>query len=133
MISFATLGQSRVIVSQAERARYIVICINPAFTKMIDGTEKPKIPLNFAKHAAQYNKFCCKTSRKIEFISVQARGGLIQSRGAYNQVYFSFCLLSNGGSIFTAITCISHVPSLLKSKFQKDYEQEETICEHFRF
>ena len=31
----------------------IVICINPAFTKMIDGTEKPKIPLKFAIHAAQ--------------------------------------------------------------------------------
>ena len=61
MISFATLEQSRVILSQAGRARYIVICINPAFTKMIDGTEKPKIPLNFAKYAARYNKFCCKT------------------------------------------------------------------------
>ena len=73
-----------------------------------------------------------KMSRKVEFISVQARGGLIQSRGAYNQVYFSFCLLSNRGSIFTAVTCISHVPSLLKSKFQKDYQQE-IICEHFCF
>ena len=31
----------------------IVICINPAFTKMIDRTEKPKIPLKFAIHAAQ--------------------------------------------------------------------------------
>ena len=37
-------SQSRVVLSQAGRARYIVICINPAFTKMIDGTEKPKIP-----------------------------------------------------------------------------------------
>ena len=35
---------SRVILRKAGRARYIVICINPAFTKMIDGTEKPKIP-----------------------------------------------------------------------------------------
>ena len=39
----------------------IVICINPAFTKMIDGTEKPKIPLNFAIHAARYNEFRCKS------------------------------------------------------------------------
>ena len=26
---------------------------------MIDGTEKPKIPSLFAKHAAQYNQFGC--------------------------------------------------------------------------
>ena len=26
---------------------------------MIDGTEKPKIPSTFAKHAAQYNEFRC--------------------------------------------------------------------------
>ena len=47
-ISFAILKQSRVILSKAGRARYIVICINPAFTKMIDRTEKPKIPSKFA-------------------------------------------------------------------------------------
>ena len=45
-ISFAVLEQSRVILSQAGRARYIVICINPTFTKMIDGTEKPKYLLS---------------------------------------------------------------------------------------
>ena len=43
------LEQSRVILSQAGRARYIVICINPAFTKIIDRTEKTKIPSKFAK------------------------------------------------------------------------------------
>ena len=58
-ISFAILEQSRVILSQAGRARYIVICINPAFTKMIDRTEKPKIPSKFAKRGAQYNEFRC--------------------------------------------------------------------------
>ena len=43
MISFATLEQSRVILSQAGRPHlYIVICINAAFTKMIDGTGDPK-------------------------------------------------------------------------------------------
>ena len=42
MISFAILEQSRVILSQAGQARYTVICVNPAFTKMIDGTEKLK-------------------------------------------------------------------------------------------
>ena len=31
--------------------------INPAFTKMIDGTEKPKIPSKFSKRAARYNEF----------------------------------------------------------------------------
>ena len=31
-----------------------------AFTKMIDWTEKPKIPSKFAICAVQYNKFCCK-------------------------------------------------------------------------
>ena len=59
-ISFAILEQSRVILSQAGRGRYIVICFNPTFTKMIDGTEKPKIPSKFAIRTAQYNKFCRK-------------------------------------------------------------------------
>ena len=54
-ISFAILEQYRVILSQTGPARYIVICINPAFTKMIDGTEKPKIPSKSAKRAARYN------------------------------------------------------------------------------
>ena len=45
-ISFAILGQSGVILSfvfagQARRVLCIVICINSAPTKMIDGTEKP--------------------------------------------------------------------------------------------
>ena len=58
---FAVLEQSRVILSQAARARYIVISTNPAFTKMIDGTEKPKIPSKFAKRAMWYNEFRCNT------------------------------------------------------------------------
>ena len=45
MISFAILEQYRVILSQAGRTCYIVICINLAFAKMIVGTEKPKIRL----------------------------------------------------------------------------------------
>ena len=45
-ISFAIPEQSKVILSfvfagQAERARCIVICINPTHTQMIDVTEKP--------------------------------------------------------------------------------------------
>ena len=47
-------------LSQAGRTCYIVICINLAFAKMIDGTEKPKIRFKFAKRAAQYNKLPCK-------------------------------------------------------------------------
>ena len=47
--SFAILEQSRVIGGQAGRARYIVICINPTPTQIIDGTEKPKIPLTVWK------------------------------------------------------------------------------------
>ena len=39
-------------LSQVGRARYIVICINPTFTTMIDGTKKTKIPLKFAIRAA---------------------------------------------------------------------------------
>ena len=42
--------RSRVILSQAGRTRYIVI-----FIKMIDATEKPKIPSKFATLAARYN------------------------------------------------------------------------------
>ena len=36
---------------QAGRARYNVICINPAFTKVIDGTKKTKISSKFAIRA----------------------------------------------------------------------------------
>ena len=39
---------------QAGRARYNVICINPAFTKVIDGTKKPKISSKFAIRAGWY-------------------------------------------------------------------------------
>ena len=54
--SFSILEQCRVILSRTGRVRYIVICINPAFTEMIDRTEKPK----FAMHTAWYNEFHCK-------------------------------------------------------------------------
>ena len=63
VITSAILEQSRVILSKARRVWYIIICINPAFTKMIDGTEKPKIPFKFAKRAAQYNEFRCKSGQ----------------------------------------------------------------------
>ena len=55
--TFAILEQSRVILSQVGRAHYTVIYVNPAFTKMIDGTEIPKIPLKFAKRTVRYNEF----------------------------------------------------------------------------
>ena len=75
-ISFAILEQSRVILSQAGRERYIMICINPAFTKMIDGTEKPKIPSKFAIRAARYDEFRCNINSskaggpQIDFVTV---------------------------------------------------------------
>ena len=47
---------------QAGRARYNVICINPAFTKVIDGTKKPKISSKFAIRAGWYNEFHCNMS-----------------------------------------------------------------------
>ena len=47
------------VLSWAEQARYIVICINPAFTKTVDRTDKPKIPSKFAIRTAQYNEFRC--------------------------------------------------------------------------
>ena len=53
------------ILSQAGRTRYIAIGINPASTKMIDGTEKPKIPTKFAKRAARYNEFRCNNGFQI--------------------------------------------------------------------
>ena len=40
--------------------RFWSVLFVSAFTKMIDWTEKPKIPLKFATCAVQYNKFCCK-------------------------------------------------------------------------
>ena len=66
-ISFAILEQSKVILSKAGRTRYIVICINPAFTKMIDGTGEPKIPSKFAKGAARYNEFRCNLSASFSY------------------------------------------------------------------
>ena len=36
-----------------------ITCINPAFTKTVDRTDKPKIPLKFAIRTAQYNEFRC--------------------------------------------------------------------------
>ena len=56
-ISFVVLEQSTVILSfvfegQAGRVRCIMICINPAPTKMIDATEKP-----IRKRPARYNEF----------------------------------------------------------------------------
>ena len=53
------LNSLEVIFSQAGITRCIVIFINPAFTKMIDGTEKPKTPLKFAIRAARNNEFRC--------------------------------------------------------------------------
>ena len=55
--SFAILEQSRVIAGQAGRARCIVIYVNSTPTQMIDGREKPKIPLKFGKRAGRYNEF----------------------------------------------------------------------------
>ena len=62
-----------VILSQAGRARYIVICINPASTKMIDGTEKPKIPSKFAIRAARYNEFRSKTQPDQTLLKLDAK------------------------------------------------------------
>ena len=47
------------VLSWAERAHHNVICINPAFTKTVDRTDKPKIPSKFAICTAQYNEFRC--------------------------------------------------------------------------
>ena len=58
---------ANVILSQAGRARHAVICINPAFTKMIQGTEKSKIPSKFAKRIARYNEFRYKITT-MEFL-----------------------------------------------------------------
>ena len=68
-ISFAILEQSRVILSQAERTRYIVICINLAFSKMFDGIEKPKIPSKFVTRAARYNEFHLNSHFRLCYVS----------------------------------------------------------------
>ena len=60
MISFATLELSRVIFSKAWRAGYTVICINSAFTRMIDN-RKTQNPSKFEKGTARYNEFHCKS------------------------------------------------------------------------
>ena len=57
-ISFPILKQSRVILSKVGWANYIVICINPTFTQMIDRTEKPKILSKFAIRAARCSQIC---------------------------------------------------------------------------
>ena len=56
----AVLLRKLTILSQAGRVRYIVICINPAFTKMIDGTE---IPWKFAKKRNAMQRISCKADQ----------------------------------------------------------------------
>ena len=58
---------AKVILSQAGRERHTVICINPAFTKMNDGTEKSRIPSKFAKRIARYKEFRYKITT-MEFL-----------------------------------------------------------------
>ena len=42
---------------------------------MIDGTEKPKIPSKFSKHAARYNEFGSKPTYSVEMRGNQAIAG----------------------------------------------------------
>ena len=52
--------------------RNALITSEHVFPKMIDGTEKPKISLKFAKRAARYNEFgynfCSKLKSKVVII-----------------------------------------------------------------
>ena len=59
---FPSLFLNSLEFDQAGRARYNVICINPPFTKVIDGTKKTKISSKFAICAGWYNKFRCNMS-----------------------------------------------------------------------
>ena len=59
---FPLLFLNSLELGQAGRACYNVICINPAFTKVIDGTKKPKISSKFAIRAGWYNEFRCNMS-----------------------------------------------------------------------
>ena len=73
VISFTILEQSKVIPIQAGRGCYIVICFHPAFTKMIDGTEKPKILSKFVIRAARYNEFRCKVRSVYKTTTLKAK------------------------------------------------------------
>ena len=62
-ISFAILEPSRVSLSQVGQVCYIVICINPTFTKMIDGMEKQNLIVK---------KFLLSSTRSVYISAVQA-------------------------------------------------------------
>ena len=51
---FVFSAPSIILADLLENTRY------PAASQMIDGTEKPKIPLKFTKRAALYNELGCK-------------------------------------------------------------------------
>ena len=81
---------ARVIFSSAGRECYIVIRINPTFTKMIDQTEKPKIPSKFAKLDYEHPLFSVvrrakRDIRKWPRALLMARGGRVVS------FFFSCC------------------------------------------
>ena len=68
-IPFAIIDQSRAILSfvfagEAGMGEGVALFFAspppPPTTQMTDGTQKPKIPSKFAKHAARYNKLAVK-------------------------------------------------------------------------
>ena len=65
-ISFAILEQPLESFS-AKLDEHFTLCINPAFTKIIEGTEKSRIPSKFAKRIARYKEFRYKITT-MEFL-----------------------------------------------------------------
>ena len=79
-----------------------MICINPAPTQMIDGTEKPQIPSKFAKRAARYNEFGSKAPTSTNspdwspYISLKVFSHLVSILWILTTFSFDYVLLLLG-------------------------------------
>ena len=79
--------------------------------KMIDGTEKPKIPSKFAKHAARYNEFGYKISINVYFI----RGNSTVSRCIILQALAYLFLITGSVQSVTPAMMMTKWKSILRT------------------
>ena len=78
---------------------------------MINGTEKPKIPSKFAKHAAQYNEFGYKISINVYFI----RGNSTVSRYIILQALAYLFLITGSVQSVTPAMMMTKWRSILRT------------------
>jgi len=82
------------------------ICINPVPIQKIDGKEKPKISLKFAKHAARYKEFGYKWSL-ISVLKLKLTVSI--SSWSVERVYLQICPSDRNSRMFPFFTSKSTV------------------------